>query len=376
MKKIQVVDLIRSFAILSVMAFHFNIAHVALPPGFNWPYRLWKMFAQNGAFGVQAFFVVSGFLITRIIAESRRGLYQPDLADFYSRRAGRILPLLLLAIMLGLVLWRIPPLDAFAFCLKNPEASFGVPFWASLASFTFNWYRGFFAQPTKDFGLHWDLLWSLSIEEQFYLFYPLVLLWIGRKKSLGRWLWFFIVLGPVARAMGVVFYPDLSYWNFNSLAEFDLISMGCLLYPVSEAVGKQLKKRKTAPWVLCFAGAFILLRTFLTIPTDLDYERRVFGPSFVGAGVFLFLLGGFHLKWFESPVLAPLALPGKLSYGGYLLHPAVLYFLWPLLRTMNEWIAFPVFVLAVVGAAWLSYRFFEMPANQWVRNFLRRRLKG
>lgn len=370
MKKIQVVDFVRGFSILAVLAFHFNIAHVSYSPGYSFIYDRWRLFAANGAYGVQMFFVISGFLITRVIAESLGGLKTPDFRAFYSRRASRILPLLMLVSLIGAIFCFLPPWGASGFCLRNAEASFGAPFWISLTTFTFNWYRIFFAHPSHDFGLHWDILWSLSIEEQFYFFYPLVLLWAGRTKGLGKWLWVFVFLGPLTRAAGVVFFPDISYWNMNSLAEFDLISMGCLLHLTLQQVGKTLEKKQAVSWFLCLSGVFILLRAFLTVPTDLDYERRILGPSIVGAGTFLVLLGGIQIKWFESKGFTPFAAAGQWSYGGYLLHPLVLCVVWPLLKNLNEWEGFPLFVLAVLAVAWLSFHYFETPANRWVRAFL------
>jgi|SRR5581483_2274501 len=369
LKKIQVVDLARCFSIFAVLAFHFGLSHVAVPSGPGLIHFLWFRFCMNGAYGVQIFFVISGFLITRFIAESREGLFKPRLRTFYSRRAGRILPLLVLSILLGLMAWFLPKTGPSGFCLANPDANFGVPFWGSIASFTFNWYRAFLA-PVHDFGLHWDILWSLSIEEQFYLFFPLVLWWLGRERNLTGFLGFFILLGPLVRGLGVVLDPDSTYWNLNSFAQFDLIALGSLLYLVSEKLGKGLRGSKTTAFILCFAGAFILMRTFVALPTPLDYERRVFGPSFIGIGAFLFLLGAIHLKGFESRFLAPFAIPGKLSYGGYLLHPIVLCLLWSFLKAQNESVSFCFFILAVTGIAWVSYRFYESPANLWVQSIL------
>ena len=343
MKKIQIVDLVRTFSIFAVLAFHFGISHVSRPSDPGLAKFLWFRFCMNGAYGVQVFFVVSGFLITRFIAQRPEGLLKPDLGAFYSRRAGRILPLFALTVILGLVAWFFPASGPMGFCLKNPDAGFSIPFWGSLATFTFNWYRAFFAHPIHDFGLHWDILWSLSIEEQFYIFYPLALWRVGGNKFLAGWLGFFMLLGPMVRGLGVLLAPDSFYWNLNSFAEFDLIAMGCLLFMTSQSLEKELRERKTAALVLCLAGAFILSKTFMALPTPLDYERRVFGPTFIGSGVFLFLLGGFHLDWFESKFLAGFALPGRLSYGGYLLHPAVLFLLWPLLSAQSEKVAFCVF---------------------------------
>jgi len=58
-----------------------------------------------------------------------------------------------------------------------------------------------------------------------------------------------------------------------------------------------------------------------------------------------------------------------LSYGGYLIHPAMLFFLWPLLGGKNEWLAFGIFALATMGVAGLSYVFYETPMNRMIRKY-------
>jgi peptidoglycan/LPS O-acetylase OafA/YrhL len=269
----------------------------------------------------------------------------------------------------GVLLWPLAPSNQLAFCLKNQQAFFGPVFWGSLLTFSFNWYRGFIAV-VHDYGLHWDILWSLSIEEQFYFFYPLSLALLVKLRNLYRFLLVFIVLGPLMNAIGVLIFPNVNYWFMNSFSQFDLIAMGCLLYLVTERYKNLLRNNKNACFFFCLAGGFMVLRTFLNIPTELDYARRIFGYFSVGAGTFLFLLGGLHLKVFDSKYLAPLALPGKMSYGGYLLHPAILYFAWPWLSGKGEWVVFPMFCAIALGVTWLSYRFYELPANQWVRRRL------
>jgi peptidoglycan/LPS O-acetylase OafA/YrhL len=89
-------------------------------------------------------------------------------------------------------------------------------------------------------------------------------------------------------------------------------------------------------------------------------------------GVFFFLLGGVYLDFFKSKVWVIPAFIGKLSYGGYLYHSFVLYLLWPFFSGKNEWFDFFIFVTITFGLAELSYRYFEVPVNLWIRKKLGR----
>jgi len=109
----------------------------------------------------------------------------------------------------------------------------------------------------------------------------------------------------------------------------------------------------------------IYFTTFIFDPVD-----TLFGPFILSGGLFLFLLGALHLEVFESKRLWGLALPGKVSYGAYLIHPAVLYFLWPLWVGLDTSLGFLAFIFSTIVVAWFSYRFFETPMNRGIRRVL------
>ena len=103
--------------------------------------------------------MVSGFLITRVLARGPGGLFQPDLRHFYVRRMGRILPLLFLFVLIGITILLYGQAHVPGAHL-NPRYH---GFWFCIATFSFNWYE--VAVNSQWFGLHWMVLWSLAVEE-------------------------------------------------------------------------------------------------------------------------------------------------------------------------------------------------------------------
>ncbi|HET9870804.1 MAG TPA: acyltransferase family protein, partial [bacterium] len=95
---LPVVDLARTLATLPVLALHLKPSLPLPSPAFRWA---WDHFQRDGGYGVTMFFVISGFLITRTLDLRPGGLFRSTWRGFYSRRAGRILPLFLVDILLG-----------------------------------------------------------------------------------------------------------------------------------------------------------------------------------------------------------------------------------------------------------------------------------
>lgn len=365
MKRIQVIDLVRTFSIFSVLAYHWALTRLVPVNLQGWPAWLWGRVAYNGSLGVCAFFVVSGFLITRLLAEQPEGLLRPNLFDFYKRRIGRIVPLLLLIVLLGWILIHTAANSpALEMCFKQKNAIFRPVLWLSLVTFTFNWYVTLFSG-SPYIGMQWDLLWSISIEEQFYLFYPLLLRKCSNKKELVQLLVLLFLLGQVIRWINVWFYPEaLSY---NSFQSFDQIALGCLLYLAQDRFGGLLRKRRMASFFCCCLGLVLGSFIYFHVPIHPELWWAMCNKPLFALGVCLFLLGGLNLSLFEKGLFKSLAFPGKLSYGIYLLHVWVLYLLWDTLKQENVIGGLLELTAAVLILAWISYRYFEMPVNLWIR---------
>jgi peptidoglycan/LPS O-acetylase OafA/YrhL len=143
-------DGLRALAVVLVMAYHLNLH------------------TPSGLVGVDVFFVISGFLITSLLLNERDRMGAVSLRNFWMRRALRLFPALACAIVLALVLSLLSPPSL------RQQTLAGLPW---VLSYVGNW--------AGVFGVHLGLLghtWSLAVEEQFYLLWPLVCItWIGRK---------------------------------------------------------------------------------------------------------------------------------------------------------------------------------------------------
>ncbi|HTC20095.1 MAG TPA: acyltransferase [bacterium] len=364
-EKLQVIDLLRTFSILSVMATHF----VYVPPPDSSYQLLWRQLQKNGAYGVGIFFVVSGFLITRLIDGGKGRLFKPRLKEFYVRRLARIFPLFFLVVLLGIFVTFLLPgkMLHFNYCFWANPRQFDFLFWLSLFSFSFNWYMAL--SPNNLIALAWAVMWSLSVEEQFYFFYPRLLKMLGNQKRLLFILLIFIGGGPLWRLAAVLGAPqNPGLAKFASFGAFDQIAFGALLYLAAGKYKKFLSIHPVICLLACLSGVFLLVGTYASTnymehPADL-----VWGESLVALGSFLFLLGGLHLPLFESKLLAPLSWPGKYSYGNYLLHAFVFYYAYPLLVFHGDTLsAYFLFIVISTAVSALSFRFFEVPANRMVR---------
>lgn len=218
------IDLLRGLSILAVILLHIHI-HMyfsgyplkGLMPGW-----LDHLIFSNGGNGVSVFFVISGFLITLTSIRRFGGLEHMRPAVFYRIRFARIAPtlFLLLAVLSVLHLAHVS-----GFHISHKVGTLPQALFAAL-TFHLNWFEAMHGYLPAS----WDVLWSLSVEEVFYLVFPLATLLLLWRKH-GRRLFIvllltFVVMGPFARAIWTI-WNDI-WGNDSYLGGMDGIALGCL----------------------------------------------------------------------------------------------------------------------------------------------------
>lgn len=348
------IDLLRAVAILTVIANHWVLSYLSKPSA-AWGDEVLRRIGGHGFYGVTLFFVLSGFLITRTTMKREPDLFRLSLRGFYLRRIARIQPLFLLAVAFGAAMLLIgdPSSHPFQDAYHNPTADFTGEFWTSLFSFTNNWER-----ILRDgyWGLHWDVMWSLAIEEQFYLGFPLLILWAGSKRRLYAALTSIVVLGIATRIAG-----DALKWGFlardmNSLVCFDTLALGVLL----ALLGERLPRGQRVVLSCLGIGAVLIGYAF--------YHGGV-APLIVGAC--LFIHGAAYADIFEGWGWHAIARIGALSYGMYLIQATAIYLVSPWLGQLPFLAGFAAIVAVAWAIAEVSFRYYEAPMNTWLRGGLR-----
>jgi peptidoglycan/LPS O-acetylase OafA/YrhL len=352
------IDVLRAVAILSVIALHWVNSRMPANDASAVDAAFVKL-AGHGTYGVALFFVLSGYLITRTTMLREPDLFALSARDFYVRRIARIQPLFIAAVLFGLFMVWIVDAAApiFHYTFRDPKAVFGGEFLVSLVTFTYNWEMILHRDAFMFRGVHWDVMWSLAVEEQFYLTFPLLMLWAATRKRLIWVLWGVVALGIAVRVICDIMHAGFLVRSFNSFVCFDTLALGVLC----ALLGDRLPHGRRLCQAALAAGAALIAIAL--------YRGGV--VSLI-VGALLFLHGARYADVFASWA-APLARIGQLSYGLYLLHATVLYLASPVLAGMNVLTGYLVIVALTYGLAELVWRLFEAPMNAWIRTRLLRR---
>lgn len=335
--RMKQLDTLRAFALLLVMVEHYGgrTLNSYIPIG-------------AGSVGVGCFFTLSGFLISGILLESFDANIESKGAvwrDFYVRRLLRLVPAYY-AVILALVLLGIAPIAD-----------------------SWPWHIAYLTNVWIAFGHPDNVFWSLSVEEQFYLFWPFVIAFTPR-----RWL-----LHAIFGIIGFSLLFKLSVWlaGFNTrdvnrllFGNLVLLCAGCLLAVVSYRGGRAncfewySGGRARAFRTLALAGLAGAVLSWLVFPKEGGLVRYFTNDLLCGVFYAWIVLqaamgiGGRLQAVFDSRILQYV---GRISYGLYLVHNWMPDIVEKFFGKMPKYEAGPIVVVCTFGVCILSWHFFEKP---------------
>jgi peptidoglycan/LPS O-acetylase OafA/YrhL len=361
-KRLDGVDLIRGLAILFVLMNHVNmqLLFARVPYTKGLPAQLVSSLVWNGQYGVQMFFAVSGFLITATSIRRWGSLRALRPRDFYLLRFARIAPLLLLLLV---VLSTLHLAHVDHFVIKKKVASLGA---ALLAALTF---RINVLEATRGYlPGNWDILWSLSVEEMFYLFFPLACLLFKRLRVFIAVLSVFVVLGPFGRT--VLSHGNDVWHEYSYLGSMDAIALGSLTALLVTRV--RLQRKALWSFGIIGSGLVLFILMFSIKAGSWGLQKSGLDMSALAVGTCMLIAVAAVTRWRSPAVLAPLRWLGQRSYEIYLSHMFIVVALFGLyLRLGKPLQAVPAVFFAVIAAAGvlgdLVARFYSEPMNRLIR---------
>jgi peptidoglycan/LPS O-acetylase OafA/YrhL len=349
---IPAIDGLRAVAVLSVIIFHADF--LKLPGGFT---------------GVDMFFVISGYVISQSLYTRSNMSFSAYLADFYRRRFLRIVPALLVVLVACALVSAMFVPQAW---LSAQNDQTGLAAYFGLSNFTLAWNTDTYFSPSTQLNPYTHT-WTLAVEEQFYLVFPLVyFVWL-RFRQRHSLAWALLPLLALASlAFSVVQTEQSPLEAFYLLpSRFWELASGALLF--QRVVTGRLQLTSAATPAVLFAG--LALVSGGLIFADAKHFPFPWAVLTV-AGTLLTLAAVVQKTDTPSSLLrllqsTPATYVGRLSYSLYLWHWPVLVFLrWTIgLEQLAIQLAYPVIVAALAGA---SYHWVETPLRTGRSLFQRR----
>ena len=348
---------LRFFAALAVI-----ITHIELTKNFFKIQNCWQsstLIFNLGGLGVYFFFVLSGFLITYLLIIEKQKTGTVAVKKFYIRRVLRIWPLYFLILIVGFfVLPNFKQID-----IQYQKVYFEQNFFPNLILFLF-------MLPNLAFSIfpavpHIGQLWSIGVEEQFYIAWPIIVKQSAKLlKTLIIIILSLIVLKIVVLLLGKMFYQETWYIALKKLiamSKFESMAIGgvgAYLLSIKHSVINFIK----LPFVAISALILILLIIYF-IPEKLQDAQHL--PISVLFLVIILNVISSQTKWIKNKVFDFL---GKISYGIYMYHlmiiPCVLIIIQKFVTPNSNYFLFNVLlytftIITTLLVSWLSYNFFE-----------------
>lgn len=341
---IPAIDGLRAVAVVAVIAFHVGFADV-LPGGFT---------------GVDMFFVISGYVISKSLSEQADLGFSGYLKDFYRRRFLRILPALLLVLSVSFL---VTALFVPQIWLSEQNNRTGLAAFFGISNFVLAGNANPYFSPSAELNPYLQT-WSLGVEEQFYLIFPaLFYVWLRyRRQNVLAW----AVLPAMALASLLISAVQTRAEPLSAFyllpARFWELAAGAILFQIIGAKQRSLRSATLAN-VLLLGGFALVMAGFVVAGRDRFpfpwAMATVLGSTLMIAAVVLAPENA--RSPLQSLLQSPLATYiGRLSYSLYLWHwPVAVFLRWTTgLESLAIQLAYPLIVFALAAA---SYRWIEMP---------------
>lgn len=359
------IDVLRGLCILAVILLHLNI-HFGFTNTFLKeliPPKLFSLLFWSGFYGVVIFFTLSGYLITYSILKKWGTLSKIELKKFYWFRFARIIPLLV-ALLTVLSIFHLTNVPGFV--INSEQTSLGRVIFSAL-TFHINWLE----IKVGYLPASWDILWSISIEETFYLLFPLICLFLKKEWQFAIVLVLFLIISPWARTH---LYVGNELGDKNHLAFIDSIALGCMSAIIAT--------RMTFPkWV----NRTFFVVGFSMVALVLFFRRFVYKSGMVDLGLNITILSlgiGFILLWLHENhhsgkektrwIYKWLKKMGIYSYEIYLTHMFVVILgvkIFKYFQFEENWLVpFSLIIILIIyllGSVIFNY--FSEPLNLWLR---------
>jgi len=355
-KYLPSIDSLRALAVLAVIIYHVDVNY--LPGGF---------------LGVDLFFVLSGYLISSLIIKEYRKTGSLNLYNFYIRRARRLLPAVYFMITVGLVVMVL--FNEVLLRKSHLDAIFGY-------IYSSNWWYIFHKLDYFDsFGAQspFKHLWSLAIEEQFYMIFPLLFLLINRKKKSKDGTYklnknfLYVVLGLILVSLiAHILLFDINnisriYFGTDTRAFSLLIGVvGAILYPMEKLHAKVTPQQN----IMYSVVSLVSIATLITVMIyTSEYNTWLYRGGFLLVAILGLIViissGKQHTLMSRLLSFKPVVFIGKISYSLYLWHFPVLVLTTPVSEIGNPNIIFVILrVILTFALATASYVFVETPIRK------------
>jgi len=299
---------VRGVAIILVLLYHQTLMQPLSRAD-----RAWRVLVGTGWTGVALFFVLSGFLISGILLDSKG--HSRYFRNFYARRFLRIFPLYYAVLIFSLVILGqivMPAFDIAGGSSLTASTQHQAWYWFYLV----NWWLAFHGVAHESYL---DIAWSLSIEEQFYLVWPLVV-WILWPRALG-WLCGLLIAAAVVLRPALLAHGAAPVTiKMISSSYVDALGVGALLALAARSLILRRLFAAAAPWVLG-AAVVVFLAVWVGHPSEWSFNSQSMCMPLAVLASGAMVIGAYAnipvLHWLSWP---PLRFFGRYSYAMYLLH--------------------------------------------------------